>query len=230
MPLPMPVLTPVVVNDHTLKLTVGGSGNVTYHVYGRRGGKELSEHLGSRTGEGDLFASNLESHRGYIVWCVAEDNTGYSLPVIQQVSLLQTDSLTGAIVAKFDTQPELLAACPGGIWTGEVPEDQEPTYVYLEVGGTTYLYTFAGSYVERTEVTVSFIGTAESVERAKDAFQASYDWASLPLTRGELTQVLLLGNDLRSESMRWKDGTLVFRGRLVYEVMVTKRQNRNCDC
>ena len=133
--------------------------------------------------------------------------------------------LSQAIHQAFSTDPTLPTVITGGLWTGEVPEGTAPPYAWLDLTDTNINPIFE-DYFEQSIITVHIyaIGAA-AAEAAAVAFRATFDFTTLNFS-SPASNIWVKPRRYRlvPERTRWKDGTLMYRAVLTYDILVQKPQ------
>ena len=133
-------------------------------------------------------------------------------------------SLLKAVHTALDADPGIIAAFPGKLWTGEIPESQAtqfPACVVDQAGGT-WEFSSGSMDLEKTHLGVSaFALTAAELEACLDRLQAFLPDTPLQLTNDdEICYFIPSERTIRPELIRSTAGQMVFAGDLVYECAI----------
>jgi SepF-like predicted cell division protein (DUF552 family) len=137
------------------------------------------------------------------------------------------DSLLRAIHDRF-TSSGLSATIQGGLWTSEVPEDVEFPYAAVEHESTRYEHTIsAGSrkWVEHARVVFHLYAPgAEAVEDLVEVLVEAYAGGANVLAMDHKRVQAVLPDDLTvvSEAARDRDGHLIFRASVCFDIKISK--------
>lgn len=215
-----PSLTVVAVGSSTFTATVAGdSGNTITVYYQQESFQEGVQVAGSVTTGGSLTVNVLFPNVGYLVWAVADNGSSKGLPAIGVVNLATTDTLSGAIVATFQSFPSLVALCPN-FSTSEVPATNiagsaiYPPMGVVEVPEESPQWAFESQYVGWTDISkakVTFLATSQAdADEIASAFQGSFDFEPL------LFQESVTLNFMRERTSIGHQGLLGARGQRIY--------------
>src|SRR5688572_15917978 len=140
--------------------------------------------------------------------------------IVPRTSVLE--AVSAAIAADIPLSDEI----PGGVWTGEIPENPGSTrpmpYASLEVDSTDYEFTSGDKDYEKTRFSIIVFGTgAQVVDNLLDRLEAFLTEADLTFTNNDELVFLFPGRrTTRSEFARDKDGNQVFTGAVLFEAGV----------
>jgi hypothetical protein len=247
----MPIKPTVMTHDVTptsVTVQISGDAGVTNRLFYRYWGTLVDITGPTRIGDGQITVNNLQERAYYIYWVVADDGTNLSLPAIGPVGIGTpfTDSILGAMANLGVGSPDLYAAVVatgGGIWVGQEPEtvadlagNMVPTPLPLIVirdGGSTYDWTFEGSYTEiKTATLHCFAKTAQAAEALQTLVHAVYDWPpnvesppwrpGLVFTKAQQVSMERTGDILEPTQERAADGEIVFKGSATYKIEVKR--------
>lgn len=135
----------------------------------------------------------------------------------------EIDLLSQAVHAQFASSSDLVAGISGGLWTGEIPEGTTPPYAWLDLTNTNISPIFEDFFEHSTfAVHIYAIGAAQA-EQLGSLFRTAFDWQELPFS-SDASCIWLKPRRYRlvPERARWKDGTLMFRAVIVYDVLVQR--------
>lgn len=227
MPAPtQPTLTLARLSPTSFRATIAGDAGAVNRLHYRRHGDTSAFTVGpTRTGPGTLDVTGLRDNEHYTVFVVA-DNGELSPPAVADVSLLLAMTILGAIQARFSSFPALAAAFPGGLWTGEVAETVQLPYAYARLPRGGYTWTVTRHYLERASLWVYVYALdAAQAESAASQFRGAFDWQRIAFDDGSLwAKVEPRAYAVRADVGRWRDGRLVYRAVLQYDVWVNRQQ------
>lgn len=230
MPAPTaPTVTLLRLSFTSFRVTIDGDPGVTHTVRYRKFGDELfSTWATTLTGDGTLDLTGLTSGKSYQVYVVSDGGVGngYSLPTVKQISLgSDTDSLLAAIKTKYLADALVIAAIPGGIWEGEVPESAADSlpYAYLDLSRISYLHYTEGSFeLCDLDFHIYAVGAAAAQNAAK-TLKNSFDWCTdLTFSEGSCTQFMPTAYEVVCEMVRYRNTNLIYRAIVSYEAMVQR--------
>ena len=233
MPLASPTALGSRISKTSYKVTVSVPAGTNADLYVRNSPADLDGYsfYGSRIGPGDITVSGRVANSYQFFYVVARDNTGsLSLPVFGTVDLNTSDSLNSAIRRYWYSNTELTSKFKGGLFINEVPEtfENKPLvmpYCMFRSDQSEFTFLMAESYFESSEVDfVVFAPGAALVDECLDLLQKSLDFQLLNFSQeGDNTLSIMPNNrSLTSENFRHKDGNLIFRGSLNYDIVVTR--------
>jgi hypothetical protein len=210
-------------SDTAFTALIHGDAGVTHRLYYSPTTGTGSFQIGpTQVGDGTMTVTGLAGGQAYFVYVIS-DNGQFSLPYVTTISLLTTDSIIGAFVAKFQGSPSLIALVPGGIWTGEIPEDTPLPYAYCEVSESRYHQNFGDDYFEGADVMVHiFANGADAAETAAQAMRPIFEYKPIAFKRGTLIHCRQDSYEINSEVGRYKDGTLIYQAKLTYDILVQR--------
>lgn len=137
------------------------------------------------------------------------------------------DSILRSVHRRF-TDSGLSATIPGGLWTSEVPEDVEFPYAAVEHERTEYEHTISAGrrkWVEHVRVCFHIYALgAEAVEDCVEAVIEAFAGGGDVLSMQAKSVQAVLPDALMivSEAARDREGQLVFRGSLGFDIKVSK--------
>ena len=132
------------------------------------------------------------------------------------------DTLSAAIHKKFNSDASLTSTITGGLWTGEIPEGTSPPYAWLDLPDMATTPFFEGLF-ERSTFVVHIYGIgAQQAEDCADAFKQTFDYTSLSFISAASIWCQPRRYRLIPEKARWKDGTLMYRVVLTYDVLAQR--------
>lgn len=233
MPYPtQPGLSLTVLSATSFLATIAGAdGGTTNTVYVRRIGQAGADLVGgSIVGNGLLTISGLAANAGYLVWLVSDNGTSKSLPALAAVSLAQSDTISGAIVALFRSDPALATLCPQ-LFAQEVPERDaqgqllQVPFGVVQVPDEVPEWNFENQYHETTQAKILLYGrTLADADRMAAAFKQSYDWHALPFATVRSIQMMRTRSAFTADTVVDDAGNRVWERALEYQVMATRSQ------
>ncbi len=138
------------------------------------------------------------------------------------------DTLLKAIHRRF-TNAGLSGTITGGLWTSEVPEDTELPYCAVFHEGTQYEHMMRGgakTWVEHSRASFHiYAAGAENAEVAGDAVLEAFTGGThdtLPYHTKRCCHCLIDSMSVTPETVRYRDGSLVYCARLVFDILVSK--------
>lgn len=233
MPYPtQPGLTLTVLSSTSFQATIAGAdGGTTNTVYVRRIGQPGADLVGgSIVGNGSLIVTGLAANAGYLAWVVSDDGASKSLPAIGAVSLAQSDTVSGAIVALFRADPAIATVCPQ-LFAQEVPERDsqgkalQVPFGVVQVPDEVPEWNFEGNYHEVAQARILLYGrTLADADRMAAAFKQSYDWQALPFATVRSIQMMRTRSAFTADTVVDDAGNRVWERALEYQVMATRSQ------
>lgn len=220
----------------SLTVNVGGTGGAAVVTRWRSLPDATNDRTGpSRTGDGDLEFTGLPVNGSILlsVFCV-DPLGGYSLPYSLPASLVQADTLSGAVGRLWGLVPALSSSC-GPVFSQEAPENLsgeklELPWTILTYDRTTQEFTTEGIYYETTRL--EFACYAVGDQKAEDALAAvsTYlDWQALPFANPRLVRTVMVDPvdyTVESTFMRNRTGQVVWKGCRSYLVTVERQHPR----
>ena len=144
-------------------------------------------------------------------------------------------TLLQAVNSYWSTVQKLVDLFPGGLFTNEIPEtygtnNAPPAlpYAYVEVSSTDTHPTMGQTiYYEVSSLEFCLFAPGAAVaENCIQNIKAAYDWVNNALPFADnltvCTYFMPIRHELVSEPMRYKDGSLIYRGHLRYEVFISR--------
>lgn len=143
-------------------------------------------------------------------------------------------SLLNAIKTKWYGESSLTSLVTGGLYLSQVPEKLgnvriDLPYGIAEVGRTRYLWTLSTRSYEVTDVhfDIFVAGSAANLETILDTIHSVFDWGHLTFSNSatdHLTYFQPLDEVITCEPVKYRDGSMVYRGTLRYETFVSKHR------
>lgn len=235
MPLATPTLSATSTSTKAFNVTVTTLPGLFVDLYLRNTALQTDQYsfYASRTGSGVISVINQTDSAYFLLYAVARDASDkLSLPFFSSIDLGYSDTIQGAIKRRWYSSPNLVSFFKGGLFLNEVPESLEGVkltlpYVMFRNDQTEFHYTFGDSYVETGEFSFTvFAAGAASAEACLDLIQSSFDFKNIPFTNLESNTISIIPNDrsMTSENFRYKDGNLIFRGSLNYDILINRLQ------
>lgn len=235
MPAPtQPTLTLSRLSSTSFRAAITGDAGATHRLYYRLLNVTPSNDItaSTRVGNGNIDAVGLTASSQVMAWIVS-DNGEFSLPRIGFISLVVSDTLLAAVKTQWYSTPTLLTAA-GKLFANEVPERDESgnllelPYTYMHLSRTRIDFTFESEHYEYSTIEFNtFAAGAEAAEAARQEIRTTFDWKNLPFTSssGTLTTTIMAvptDYEITEEHIRYKDGSMVYRSQMCYEVCVER--------
>ncbi len=224
-----PSLSLVKVSNTSFQGTIAGDAGVTNYLYYRDIGRPPATGNdtlgGSVVGNGTVVVSGCPSDTQIMAWALSSNGTSYSLPTIQFVSLLTSNTLLAAVKSKWYGAPTLTTLCSGGLYTNEIPELVNIPFCSLEANKTHFEWTQTNLYYEITYIEfIVYSAGAAAAEAIVAEIRNQFDWQDIPFTDGKSSTTYCQPSDyyISSEPLRWKDGSLIYRATMCYHVFVNR--------
>jgi hypothetical protein len=144
---------------------------------------------------------------------------------------MPTDTLLKAIKDRWYGDSGITDLVTGGLFLSQVPDKNSSSrpdlpYAYVDVGKTRYVWTFSqvSGEVADVEFTIFVAGSGVNLETVMERVRARFDWCSLTFQTPYLVPVYFqpLDTDISCEPLKYRDGSLVYRGTLRYESFVNR--------
>lgn len=153
-----------------------------------------------------------------------------SLPSFSSIDLNYPDSILSAVKSKWYSTPSLSAKFPGGMFANEVPESLNNKklvmpYVIVRDTDRSFNFTTESTYFEGTNLEfVIFAPGAALIDECVEVVRENFDWKPLPFQKETNKTVSMqpVEQNVRSENFRYKDGNLIFRGSVLYDIIITR--------
>jgi len=205
----------------------------TVDVYTKSSDSFGSQYLycASMSVSGDLIVSNRPAFSFQQVYAVCKDAQGaISLPFFSSVDLNYPDSILAAIKSKWYSTPSLISKFTGGMFANEAPESVEGRpltmpYVIIRDSDRNFLFTTESTYFEGTSLDfVIYAPGAALADECLEIIREAFDWKPIPFTKitNQTVSMQPTEQNVRSENFRYKDGNLIFRGSVIYDIMITR--------
>ena len=235
MPLATPSITTAILNTKSFNATVTTLPGLFVDLYLRNTAIQTEQYTfyASRTGSGIIPVTNQVDSAYYLLYAIARNaDDKLSLPIFSSIDLGSSSTIQGAIKKGWYTSPELISFFKGGLFLNEVPESIEGKdltlpYVMFRNDQTEFHYTLGDSYVETGEFSFTvFAAGAASAEACLDLIQKNFDFKNLPFMDVDSSTISIIPNarSMTSENFRYKDGNLIFRGSLNYDILINRTQ------
>ena len=187
----------------------------------------------SRLDSGVFLVSMLPSNSFQLGFAVSRNSSGdFSLPTFAFVDLGQTNSLNGAIRRWWYGNFSLTNKISGGLYINEVPSKVEGKDVTLPYAifyndSISFDPVMSDVFLEQGNVSlVVFAPGAALIDECLDLVQAELDFKTLPFSSSGLgkeeSSILVspVNREIQSENFRHKDGNLVYRGSISYDIVI----------
>lgn len=224
MPAPAsPIVVLTALSGTSFEADVTGTPALTSTVFYRKVGDDVDSTAGTVSGDGVVTVTNLEEGGTYQVFVVTANSDGYSLPAFGVVSLAQDNHISTAFHTHLNSNAGLVAALPGGLWTGEVPEGTNMPYAWLDITAVETSPTFEQEF-DRAVVTVHIYGLGASVvENIVTLWRAAFNYKTLSFpspNSAACVQLFQKRYRLVCELIRHSDSRLIYHAILTYHVLV----------
>lgn len=231
MPTPStPSLTLTRLSSTSFRALITGDPGATHLLFYRLLDSQNDSPGGSRLGDGSLDISGLTDSAQLLAWALSS-NGQLSLPRFEFLSLVTPDTLTGAIKSRWYSSVPLLSKA-GKLYANEVPErdtDGAPLavpYTYMDVSRTRFEWTVTNTYYAYTDIEFNIFAVgAQAAEEAQDELENTFNWKTLPFTSINTRTISFapIDDQLTSENLRYKDGSLIYRAQTCYQVCLQKQ-------
>ena len=233
MPLPSPGLVLTKVSKNSFNAAVTTSPGLFVDLYVKNPISDLDGYsfYASRSGSGNIVVSSRVPYSYQFSYAVARDSSGnLSLPTFNTVDLNSSNSLNSAIRQHWYSNGELTGKFKGGLFVNEVPEnvDNKPLvmpYCMFRNDQSDFTFTMGPQYFESSEIDfVVFAPGAAVMDECLDMIQKHFDFQQLPFAdyyEGTIS-IMPTSRSMTSENFRYKDGNLIFRGSLNYDIVITR--------
>jgi hypothetical protein len=207
--------------------------NYTVDVYIKSSDSFTEQYLyyGSLLQSGDLRVSNRPAFGFQQVYAVCKDaQNNISLPFFSSLDLNNPDSILSAVKSKWYSTPSLMSKFTGGMFANEAPESIEGKtlsmpYVIVRDSDRNFNFTTESTYFEGTNLDfIIYAPGAALVDECLEIIRESFDWKPLPFVKltNKTVSMQPIEQNVRSENFRYKDGNLIFRGSVIYDIMITR--------
>lgn len=207
--------------------------NLSADLYLRRASSASQQYnlFASRSGPGTISVTGRTPNEYYQTFTVTRDTSNnVSTPYFASIDLNIPDTVLSAIKSKWNSTPALTSKFPGGLFANEAPEAIEGKplvmpYCIVRDDDTEFEYTMSDVYFETSAIYFSvFAPGANAVESCMAVLREQFDWKSLPFAKTDSVTISMrpAGESVISENFRYKDGNLIFRGSLNYDIMVNR--------
>ena len=235
MPLTSPTLDMTRVSRRSLKAAVTVLSGLNVDLYLRNAQTPGLDYTfkESRLDSGVFLVSMLPVNSFQLGFAVSRDSSGnLSLPVFAFVDLGQTNSLSGAMRRWWYGNFSLTNKILGGLYINEAPSKVEGKdvvlpYAILYIDAINYDPIMSDIFLEYGTISlVVFAPGAALIDECLDLVQAEFDFKTLPFSSdgfGKDESSLLISpvnREIRSENFRHKDGNLVYRGSVSYDIVI----------
>lgn len=181
------------------------------------------------TGPGVAYLTGLVANGAYMVYVVSDDGHR-SLPAIQFVSLISSETLSAAIKGHWENNPTLNTYA-GRLYLDEIPEVDESgnpisfPYTELNIGKTFFDYTFTTEEYEITLVNFSVYAIGgENAERGITEIREFFKFQTqLPFPTTVTVKIEPVDYYVESQFVRARDGAIVYCAHLSYTITVAKQ-------
>jgi len=139
-------------------------------------------------------------------------------------------SILEAIHDHWKTCPILEEHFPGGLFVSEIPErldgeDLVIPYAYVDKTQSDYTWVMSTQYMETCDLDFFLYAPgAEAAENCLKSLRGVYDWIEFKFS-DNISSVIYMRpemEELTSESTRYRDGRLLYRGHVRYALCVNR--------
>jgi len=231
--IPSPSLTLTRTSSTSFTINAIFPATYTVDVYSKSSDSFGLQYLycASMTQSGNLLVSSRLAFSFQQVYAVCKDAQGViSLPFFSSVDLNSPDSILAAVKSKWYSTPSLISKFPGGMFANEAPESVEGRpltmpYAIIRDTDRNFFYTTELTYFESTSLeVVIYAPGAALVDECLELIRKVFDWRPLPFIKetNQTVSMQPIEQNVRSENFRYKDGNLIFRGSVIYDIMITR--------
>jgi hypothetical protein len=226
---------------HTLSKTSASSftaniaceSNLNVDLYVRRSASSSEQYnlFSTRSGPGSISVTGRTPYEYYQTYTVTRDsNNNVSTPYFASIDLNVPNSALSAIRSKWLATPALVSLFKGGLFANEAPEGVEGKplvmpYCILREQDTDFHFMMSEQYFQTSSIDfVVFAPGAALTETCMSLIRENYDWQYLPFVKPETYTIAMhpTHSSLTSENFRYKDGNLIFRGSVNYDIIINR--------
>lgn len=227
-----PTVTPSITGPTTLRLGIAGTSGTVARSYWRNLPYDQVDRVGpTRTGDGDIDLVSIPPNGSLLITVVCNDPLGgYSLPRSLLWSMVEPDTLAGALGRLWALTPSLTVNC-GQFFSQESPENLmgetlSLPWTIFTYDRSSYDFSFEQVYWETTSVELATYALGcHRVEQALAAIHTHLDWQRLPFLDLNTHAVMVdpISSCVESTFLRHRTGEVVWRSCMSYSVTVEKR-------
>lgn len=207
--------------------------NLNVDLYLRRSASASDQYnlFSTRSGPGSISVTGRTPYEFYQTFTVTRDaQNNVSTPYFASVDLNIPNSALAAIRSKWMATPALVSMFKGGLFANEAPEGLEGKplvmpYCIMREEDTDFHFMMSEQYFETSSVYfVVFAPGAAITESCISLIREKFDWQNLPFVKPETYTVAMhpTHSSLTSENFRYKDGNLIFRGSVNYDIIINR--------
>ena len=207
--------------------------NNTIDIYTKSSDSSTQQYLyyGSMSQSGDFDVTNRPSFSFQQVYVLLKNAQGATLlPFFSSIDLNYPDSILAAVKTKWYSTPSLISKFTGGLFANEAPESIEGRplsmpYVIVRDSDRQFNFTTESTYFEGTNLDfIIYAPGAALIDECLEILREAFDWKPLPFQKDTNHTVSMqpIEQNVRSENFRYKDGNLIFRGSVIYDIMITR--------
>ena len=233
MPSPLPTLTLSRTSATSYSCDLTFPAGYTCDLYVRTTDNLSSQYyyFGSISASGVINVTGRNAYSYQQAFAVTKDPQGsISLPAFSSVDLNQPDSILSAIKSKWYSDSALLAKFPGGLFANEAPESIDKKalvmpYVIVRDSDRDFTFLMESLYFEGTNLDfICFAPGAFLADECIDLIRSRFDWKPITFKQGTTKSVSVqpVKQAISSENFRYKDGNLIYRGSVTYDIIVTR--------
>ena len=228
--LPSPSYTITKTSSTSFDVIITTQADLFVDVYVRKADSTTSQYTlySTRTGSGSVSVTNRTPFQYYLTYVITRDaQNNISLPIFSSVDLNVSDSVMASIKSKWYSTPSLVSMFKGGLFANEAPEaiGGKPLilpYCIMKEEDTDFTWTMEEAYFETATITfVLFASGAAAADLCLALIRDHFDWTTLAFQKAGSYTIEMRPNhsNLMSENFRYKDGNLIFRGSVIYDIM-----------
>jgi len=228
--LPSPSYTVVKTSTSSFDVIITAQSGVFVDVYIRKADSTTAQYTlyATREGSGSVSVTNRAPFQYYLIYVITRDaQNNISLPIFSSIDLNISDSVMASIKSKWYSTPSLVSMFKGGLFANEAPEaiGGKPLilpYCIMKEEDTDFTWTMEASYFETSTINfVLFASGASAADLCLALIRDHFDWTTLTFQKAGSYTIEMRPNhsNLTSENFRYKDGNLIFRGSVIYDIM-----------
>lgn len=228
--LQQPTYTITKTSPTSFDVTVASQEGLFVDLYIRKADATSSQYtlFATRTGPGVIQVTNRPAFQYYLTYVITRDaQNNISLPVFSSIDLNVSDSVIASIKSRWYSSPALVSLFKGGLFANEAPEavNGKPLvlpYCIMKEEDIDFTWTMEKNYFETSTITfVLFAPGAAIADQCLSLLRDYFDWTTLTFQKpGSYTvEMRPSHSNLTSENFRYKDGNLIFRGSIIYDII-----------
>lgn len=233
MSIPSPSFDLIKENSTSFIVRAAVPQNCTMDIYTKSSDSFTEQYLyyGSLLQSGDFHVINRPAFSFQQVYAVTKNlQNVISLPFFSSIDLNYPDSILAAVKSKWYSTPALTSKFTGGMFANEAPESVEGKtlsmpYVIIRDSDRQFNFTTESTYFEGTNLDfIIYAPGAALIDECLEIIRETFDWKPLPFEKltNKTVSMQPIEQNVRSENFRYKDGNLIFRGSVIYDIMITR--------